>query len=66
MSPMPPRPRRFPLAVFGLLLAGPLLAACAGLGGALLCRFADDQLDRDEFAQRLFALGGLTLRSVRG
>ncbi len=33
MSPMPPRrSSRLPLAVFGLLFAGPLLTACAGLG----------------------------------
>jgi hypothetical protein len=40
--------------------------AALGLGATLLCRFAGDQIDLDEFMQQLFALGTLTLRSVRG
>ena len=36
-----------------------------GLGPDLLCRFEDDQLDAEQFAQHLAALGSLKLRSVR-
>ena len=42
------------------------MPADLGVGASLLCRFADDQLDLDEFAQRLFALGTLTLQSISG
>ncbi len=37
-----------------------------GLGAPLLCRFADDQEDLEEFMNRLFTLQGLKLRSVKG
>ena len=37
-----------------------------GLGAALPCRFADEQLDAEEFAARLAAVRVLTLRGVKG
>ena len=37
-----------------------------GLGASLRCRFAEDQLDVDEFAAMLAAIGTLTLRGVKG
>jgi hypothetical protein len=37
-----------------------------GIGATLLCRFADDQLDAEEFAARLFAVGSLPIKSLRG
>jgi len=37
-----------------------------GLGAAIPCRFADDQLDLEEFMTHLFALQSLSLRVVKG
>lgn len=41
------------------------LPAELGLGGNVLCRFADDDLDVEGFAQHLFAVKALTLATVR-
>ena len=37
-----------------------------GLGAALACRFADDQLDTEEFMAHLYAVRSLSLRLVKG
>ncbi|MDF2600275.1 MAG: hypothetical protein K0Q54_3098, partial [Methylobacterium brachiatum] len=37
-----------------------------GTGSSLLCRFADDDLDLEQFMALLFATQSLRLTSVRG
>jgi len=39
--------------------------ASLGLGESLLCRFDDDQVDLEEFMDRLWTLQSLKLRSLK-